>query len=75
MRQKDRTHVKIGVEIPFAQGNFVTLTTPSPIHPSTVPPQHDKNKAFIFLLVFYAGMETRNALKRPEVNVHLGLVR
>lgn len=62
MRQKDRTHVKIGGEIPFAQGNFVTLTTPSPIHPSTVSAQHDKNKPFLPLLVFDAGMETRNAL-------------
>ena len=61
--------------IPLAQGNFVSLTAPSPIYPGPVPTQHGKNKPFLFLLVFDASMEARNALKRTEVNVHLGLVR
>jgi len=75
MRQEDKTHVKTGGEIPLAQRNFVSLTTPSSIHPSTVPAQDDKNESFLFLFVFDTGMEARNALKRTEVNVHLGLVR
>ena len=58
MRQKDKTHVKTGGDIPLAQGNFVSLTTPGPIHPSTVPAQYGENKAFLLLLVFDAGVET-----------------
>src|SRR5258707_14062140 len=71
MRQKDKTHVKTGGGIPFAQGNLITLTTPSPIHPSTVPAQYNKDKPLLFLFVPDAGMETRTALRRSELNVDL----
>ena len=64
-----------GENLPLAQGNFVSLTAPRPVHPSTVPAQHYKNKALLFLLIFDASMETRNALKRTQVNVHLSLFR
>ena len=65
--------MRVGGRLPFAQRNFVSLTAPRPIHPSTVPAHHDQNKVLLFLLVFDASMETRNALQRPEVNVYLCL--
>jgi len=62
-----------GEELPLAQGNFVSLTAPHPVHPSTVPAQHDQHEALLFLLVFDTGVEARDALQGPEVNVHLCL--
>jgi hypothetical protein len=58
---------------PFSQENFISLAAPDPIHPRTVPAQHNENKAFLILLIFDASMETRNALKRSKVDVHLRL--
>lgn len=65
--------MRAGDGLPFAQGNFVSLTAPRPIHPSTVPAQHDQNEALLVLLVFDASVETRNALQGSKVNVYLRL--
>ena len=54
---------------PFAERHPTSGARPNTIDPSAIATDDDEDKARLFLLVLYPGVEARHALKRTEVNV------